>query len=662
MIVEIAPEKRTGIDKDTFSYLVPENLIENIKVGSICTIPFGKKEFQGVVFEIHEKGYKIKEDFELKSIKSIVQDITIPEQYLRIAKWISEYYLCSIGEAVSLFLPPKISHPRISKVSSSKYKVESRVSITLTPEQEQIYQKLKGLLSTDHKQSTINKQALLFGVTGSGKTEIYLKLTEENLKAKKQTIVLVPEIMLTPQIVEIFEKTFPNETCLMHSGLSQSEKYISYKDFYSGKKNILIGPRSALLVPSTNLGLVIIDEEQEDAYKQEKSPRYHAVDLAFEICKSNSSLLLLGTATPRIETFWRAKNGELNLFEMKSRFQKESLPSSKIIDLKYEIKQDNLSPVSVELQRMIQETLDNKKQILLFLNRRGMSTFVSCRECGEIINCPKCAIPLVYHINQGTEILNCHHCDYKTIPPRVCPECGSSKIKFFGAGVDKIESEIRRLFPTARIRKVDSKSLQNKGEYSKLYKELRGHEIDILIGTQILAKGLDIPNVDLVGVISADTGLHMPHFRASEKTFQILTQVSGRSGRKESIGHTIIQTYWPESSAIQFASQHDFNGFYKGELFEREAINYPPFCHIIRLVSGDKSKAKAKKILMDIVPSLTENEIEFIGPGPCFLSRINDIYRFHILIKIKEIPNDAITQIFKEHPFLTWDIDPVDLL
>lgn len=662
MIVEVVPEKRTNIESDTFSYKVPSDLIDNIQIGSICTIPFGKKTVRGIIFEIKDDKSVKDIEYEIKEIKNIIETFIIPKQYLEISRWISKYYLCSLGEAVSLFLPPKISRPRISKVASSKYKVESRATITLTPEQEEIFQELKKSLLLSNKPLAISNSALLFGVTGSGKTEIYLKLVEENLKQKKQTILLVPEIMLTPQIVEIFEKTFPNEACLMHSGLSQSEKYNSYKQFYSGERNILIGPRSALLVPSNNLGLIIVDEEQEDAYKQEKSPRYHAVDLASEICRKNNSLLLLGTATPRIETYWKTQTKEMILYEIKTRFKKERLPSSSLVDLKLEIKKDNFSPVSLELQKMITETLENKKQILLFLNRRGMSTFISCRECGEIINCPRCSIPLVYHINQGIDRLNCHHCDYITIPPRICPNCGSAKIKFFGAGVDKIENEIRNLFPSARIRKIDSKSLQNKGEYEKLFQALKNHQIDILIGTQILAKGLDIPNVDLVGVISADTGLHMPYFRASEKTFQILTQVSGRSGRKESIGHTIIQTYWPESSAILFASKHDFKGFFDQEISERKELNYPPFCHLIRVVIQDKNKLKAKTEIEQIADKLRLNDLNFIGPGPCFLSKINNLFRFHLIIKTTEIPNNKVIEIFKQYPFATWDVDPTELL
>ena len=660
MIAEIVPEKRTNVEKDTFSYKIPKELIDKIQIGSICTIPFGKKTVRGVVFKLDNDEAIKNIDFEIKNIKSVSQDFIIPDNYLNTARWVSEYYLCSLGEAISLFLPPDIRRPR-SPVSSIKNQVLRKEQIKLTPEQERVFQKLKKLLSSDNG-ATISNQALLHGVTGSGKTELYLRITEENLKLGKQTIVLVPEIMLTPQVVERFEAIFPQEICLIHSGLSQSERFIAYRDFYNGTKNIMIGPRSALLVPSKNLGLIIIDEEQEDAYKQEKSPRYHAIDLAYKINETNNSLLILGTATPRIETYFKAQNNNLKLFELKSRFQKEKLPTSEIVDLKEELKKNNYSPISLELQKKIKNTLENKRQILLLLNRRGMSTFVSCRDCGEVINCPRCSIPLVYHLNQGEKELSCHHCDYKTLPPSVCPNCGSYKIKYFGAGLDKIEKEIERLFSEAKIQKIESKSLQNKGEYQKVYDKLIRHQIDILIGTQILAKGLDIPNVDLVGVVSADTGLHMPQFRASEKTFQILTQVSGRSGRKESVGHTIIQTYWPESNTIKLASKHNFEDFYKEEIKERKALNYPPFCHLIRIITQDKNKTKAKKEIEVFAKELEKKKISFIGPGPCFLSKINFQYRFHLIIKTNKWPDESIRDIFFQNPYITWDVDPVDML
>lgn len=655
MICEVIPEKRTGPDKDTFTYKVPAVLEKQIQTGSIVSISFGKKIIRGVVSKLSVDSYQLSVEYKIKEILSVNSDFVIPKQYIEVAKWISEYYLCSQGEAIFLFLPPSIV--RAKKTHTTCYMLHATKKIILSTEQNNIFKQLSEKLTTSNY-----KPSLLFGVTGSGKTEVYIKLAEEALRRNKQIIILTPEIILTPQIVNKFEESFPGLVCIMHSGLSASQKYNSYKEFYNNEKKIIIGPRSALLVPSNNLGLIIIDEEQEDAYKQEKDPRYHAVSLAEKIANNTNSLLLLGSATPRIETYHKAIKGDYELFNLKNRYQKMILPTAEVVDLKNEIKYDNLSPISGKLQKRIREVLENKRQIILFLNRRGIATFVSCRECGEVIMCPNCSVPMIYHVYDKKNILDCHHCDFKTDVPEVCPKCGSQKIKFFGAGVDKIEKEVERLFPKARIRKVDAKSLSNKNDYIKLHEDIKNHKIDILIGTQILAKGLDIPAVDLVGVISADTGLHLPYYKAGEKVFSLITQVSGRSGRKNNIGQTIIQTYWPESSAVLLAAKHDYHTFFEMEIKDREKLNYPPFCHLARVVSENINEQKAKSEIEDIADKLRKENINFIGPAKCFLSRVNNKFRYHLIIKTHKLPNSKITQVFKTNPYLIWDIDPVDLL
>lgn len=687
MICEIIPATRTNPDKDTFSYLVPDDIKTDIKIGLIVHIPFGKKKIRGIINKIQETKDEEQTNYKLKSIISINSDFVLPKQYIDIAKWIAQYYLCSLGEAISLFLPPRLTRMR---KQDTRYKIQDTNKIQLTSDQKNVLAQLTQKLKTKNY-----RPSLLHGVTGSGKTEIYIKLTEKVLHRNKQVIVLTPEIMLTPQIVEKFEGAFPNQICLMHSGLSASERFNSYKQFFSHEKNIIIGPRSALLVPSNNLGLIIIDEEQEDAYKQEKSPRYHAVDLAEKIAIANNAMLLLGSATPRIETYYKyhsdttlchsrgngnpeldpgspaavrddikmvEEDNAFDLFELKNRYQKMILPPAQIVDLKNEIKHDNLSPISIKLQENIKKTLQEKKQIILFLNRRGMATFVSCRECGEVVLCPRCSIPMVYHVYNRQNILHCHHCDEKTPVPIICPKCHSPKIKYFGAGVDKIEKEIEKLFPKARIKKVDSRSMQNKNDYMILYDDIKNHRIDILIGTQILAKGLDIPAVDLVGVISADTGLHLPYFKASEKVFSLITQVSGRSGRKNNVGQTIIQSYWPDSFAIQAAASHDYQSYYENEITERVRHRYPPFCRLVRVIAEDKRESTAKEEICKIAHQLKSANIDFIGPAPAFLSKINNRYRYHLIIKVKKLPNNKIFEIFKSNPYLVWDPDPVDLL
>lgn len=667
MIAEIIPEKRTSTDKETFSYLVPEELKNQISVGSIAEVPFGKKKIRGIVAKLLEDEKKKEQNitYELKSVLSIKQSFTIPPEYVRVAKWVSEYYLCSLGEAISLFLPPALIRARKIKQDDIG---TSNADKQLSKAQEAVFQELKQKLGN----SGNPKPSLLLGVTSSGKTEIYIKLAREVLAQGKQVVVLVPEIILTPQTVERFEAVFKGKIALIHSELSKSERLKNYEDFYNGVKPIIIGPRSALLVPSDKLGLIIIDEENEAAYKQEKNPKYNAVRLAEEISKETGALLLLGGATPTIETYHRATKGEIDLFELPARYSGDSMPKAEIVDLKEEIKGGNYSPISEKLQEAVYKTLQTNRHVFLFLNRRGAATFISCRECGEVILCPNCSIPLVYHLDEinprglnaaSTQgVLNCHHCDYTTKVPYSCPVCGSYKIKYFGAGVEKIEAEIRQLFPSAKIRRIDSRILNSKSDYFNLYKDLKDGKIDILIGTQIIAKGLDIPTVDLVGIISADVGLHLPYYKADEKTFQILTQVSGRSGRGENEGKTLIQTYWPESRAVQAAKEHDYKLFYKQEIENREIFGDPPFSHLVRVVSEDIHREKAKEAIEKIAEEAKKREIEYTGPAKAFLSKIRGKHRYHIIFKVKELPNKALTEVFKTNPYLHWDVDPEDLL
>jgi len=650
MYAEIIPDKRTGFLKESFTYKVPVSF--DIKIGSLVKVSFGKKIIVGVVTRLMKEIAPVK--YEIKEIKEVVPDFNLPESYIEIARWISEYYLCSLGEAIALFLPPEMKIPRktVAKESMKLNHVKK-----LSTEQEEIFQKINKKLFAKNK-----KPALLCGVTGSGKTEIYIKLAEEVIKNNKQVIVLVPEIMLTPQNIERFREVFGDQVALVHSNLSKSERLNAYKDFYFGTKNIIIGPRSALLVPSENIGLIIIDEEHEDAYKQDKSPRYNAITLAEQIAKHDDALLLLGSATPQVETYYKAESGEYDYFEVKNRYHALILPPAEVVDLREEIKKDNFSPISIKLHDEIEKTLKAKRQVLLFLNRRGSSTFVSCRECGEVIECKNCNIPLIHHHSYKGDILYCHHCDYKTLPPTKCPECGSAKIKYFGAGVEKIEQEIIKLFPKARVKRVDAETITNKDDHQKFYDDFKNHKIDVVIGTQMIAKGFDIPGVDLVGIVSADVGLHLPHFRAGEKTFRILTQVSGRSGRRDNSGRTVIQTYWPDSKAVRFASGHDFKGFYEREIKDRQESHYPPFTHIVRVVVEDADEKKAKNSISDIAADLRAENIDLIGPGKCFYQKLRNKYRYHLLIKTEKLPNEKITKIFIKHPYVTWDVDPTELL
>lgn len=651
MIAEIITEVKS--DLDTFSYLIPKKLEGIVARGSIVRIPFGKRKIRGIIRNISND--VIDGKFKLKEIDTVLE-YTLPLKYLEIIKWIKEYYLCSLSEAMTIFLPPDMKRPRANTLKAEK-KAEDSANISLSEQQQLIFDYLDSEISS----TEAKKPALIFGVTGSGKTEIYIKLIERALLLNKKVVVLVPEIMLTPQTVERLEKFFADKITLMHSNLSASEKYNCYFDFKSGKKPIIIGPRSALLVPDENIGLIIIDEEHEDSYKQEQNPRYHAFDLAKIIAEKTKAMLVLCSATPRVETYYKAEQGEYSLHLLDKRFQGE-MPVGKIIDLKNELRAKNYSVLSNDLRKALTEILESDKQALLFLNRRGMSTFVSCRDCGHIILCKDCSIPLVHHLNSTDEKLVCHHCDYKQVIPTSCPNCSSIRIKYFGTGIEKVEREVRESFPTARVARVDASTIKSKNDYEKFYKKFKNHEVDFVIGTQMIAKGFDIPNVDLVGIISADTGLNLPHFKAAERSFQILTQVSGRSGRREKTGKTIIQTYWPEAIPILASSTHDYISFYRNEISERKKFGYPPFQKIVRIISENASMEVAFEKLDNLSKDLRSAQINFIGPGICFYERLHNKYRYQIIIKSDRIPDKRIIKVLENHSHLVFDVDPVNLL
>ncbi|MCX6808803.1 MAG: primosomal protein N' [Candidatus Berkelbacteria bacterium] len=655
MIAEIIPSSKSFGENDYFSYSVPLEFESQIHVGQMVEMPFGKKIIRGMVAKLCSNDTEVRK-YELKAISKIIQGFQFPLPYIEIVKWLAEYYLCSLGEALLLFLPPVLKRPRADQ-GAKKENRKTSSEIKLSKDQNDIFENILANLNANQQK----KPVLLHGVTGSGKTEIYLKLALEFIAKKQNVIVLVPEIILTPQTVERFEKIFGDQIALLHSGLSKTEKLNCYHDFQSGKKPIIVGPRSALLVPVDNLGLIIVDEEHEDSYKQESTPRYHAVTLAEKIAEQTGALLLLGSATPRIETFFKAKSGKYDLFILSNRYQKKTLPSARIVDLRNEIKGGNFSPLSFELQKTISEILENKRQTLLFLNRRGTATFVSCRDCGHVILCHNCSIPMVYHTSFGNDKLRCHHCNFETSLPANCPSCGSIRIKYFGAGIDKIESEVKNQYPSARVIKIDSTTVKSKNDYEHFYKMVKNHEVDIIIGTQMIAKGLDLPGVDLVGIVSADTGLHLPHYRASERSFQLLTQVSGRSGRRDNAGQTIIQTYWPEALPILAASRHDYLQFYDEEIIARKTHNYPPYCHLIRVISEHQNIDKARQNIEGIIPKLS-NTYDFIGPGACFYAKLHQRFRFHLIIKAEKWPDQNLHEIAKMFPHLTWDIEPTNML
>ena len=518
-------------------------------------------------------------------------------------------------------------------------------------------------------------QVLLHGITGSGKTEVYLRLIGDMLKVGKKAIVLVPEISLTPQMVEWYHKRFGGRAALIHSRLSDGERYDQWEGIMKGRYDVAIGARSAVFAPFDNIGLIVIDEEHEYTYKSENSPRYVTHRVAARRCRYHGGLLVMGSATPSIETYHRATKGEIGLVQLKERVGGGVLPAVEVVDMREELKEGNRSVFSKNLAGEVTNILQNSQQAILFLNRRGYSTVVSCRNCGSVVKCKKCDISLTYHRSENALI--CHYCGYRQRPPTRCEVCGSDRIKHLGSGTEKLEKAVEEGFEGARVLRMDMDTTRKKGAHYDILKTFKNHEADILLGTQMIAKGLDFPGVTLVGVILADFTLNLPDFRASERTFQLLTQVSGRAGRGSELGKVIIQTYNPAHYSIAAAKGHDYEGFYAQEIEIRRKFGYPPFKRLINIiVSGGEQRKVINGAgtfyngLKERLEGLKGYRYELYGPSQAMHSKIKNRYRWQIIIKAPVL--SGITEAVRETKFellkgplrglsIIADVDPYSL-
>lgn len=515
-----------------------------------------------------------------------------------------------------------------------------------------------------------HKTFLLYGITGSGKTEVFLQCIQKTIENKKTAIVLVPEISLTPQTIERFVSRFGRNVAVLHSKLSPGERSDEYRKIKNGEVSVVIGVRSAIFAPVKNLGLIIIDEEHEMTYKSENLPSYHAREVAEYRAKYNNVPLVLSSATPDISSFYRAEQGDFEILSLSKRTNKSHLPDVDIIDMRKELKEGNRSIISNKLKHEIEKNIENHEQTILFLNRRGFSTFVSCRSCGYTAKCERCNISLTYHKNNNS--LSCHYCGYTIKNLNICPECKSPYIKHFGTGTQKVEEEIKALFPKASVLRMDVDTTKKKSSHSDILNQFKEEKTDILIGTQMVAKGLDFPSVTLVGVLAADMGLNLNDFRSGERTFDLITQVCGRAGRGDTPGRAIVQTYMPENSIINRAKNQDYLSFYKDEIHLRKALNYPPFCDIISLLFTSTSNGAvltySQRIKNYLDKAFHINKIqnaEIYGPAASDLSRINNKYRYRIMIKchavddIKMIINNLIKvhSRKKESKWISLNVD-----
>lgn len=713
-----------------FTYKVPEEFNNEIKIGQIVKVPFGKgnKTSEGFILNLKNDD-NIK--FKTKNIAAIlVKDPVIDEDDINLIEFLREKTLCKYIDAFRLLIPvgimkgakakkkkvivlknedlSNIKNPDgykkiveffktnsgkytkselINDHSISQYKLNKLIeNEVLSIEEEsvfrynyRVYNKDSAKTLTIEQENIIreyinsdDKMFLLKGVTGSGKTEVYMKLVERVLLEGKSAIILVPEIALTPQMIERFKGRFGVNVALFHSKLSDGERFDEWFRVKEGKAKVIVGARSAIFLPAKNLGLIIIDEEHENTYKSEQNPKYQTKEVAEYLSELKGCKVILGSATPSIETYYRALTGEMKLLELNSRVDNKPMPPMKVIDMRNELKGGNKSLFSRELFIAIQERLKRKEQIILFLNRRGFSTFVSCRSCGYVFKCDECDISMTYHKNG---LLICHYCGKTKREPRECPKCHSKYVKFFGAGTQRVEEEVKKYFNNVRILRMDVDTTRDKHSYERIYNTFKNGEADILIGTQMVSKGLDFKNVTLVGILAADMSINIPDYRAAERTFQIITQVAGRAGRGDKQGEVLIQTYTPQHYSLQYAVNYDYEGFYEKEFTVRAMMKYPPFGKLL-LINGTSKKEELLKNFMHkitmMIKPLVESclDIEILGPIPCMISKVKENYRWQIVIKgefdsyfsknIKEILYDENKNVYNDIR-ISMDINPNNL-
>lgn len=635
---EILLPQKVGPEKTTLTYSIPPDVI--LSRGNLVEIPLRNKKVKGVVWDIHTNA----PPYATKPIHHVINNAPhLSAWQLELLVWLADYYCCELWKALKLFLPTSLLKKKQLRLQSLSE--ENPYTLKFHHQLEEDQQKALKLIQNNRTGTT-----LLHGITGSGKTEIYLHTAEYHLKQNKQVLMLIPEISLTPQISRRFQDHFNEKVVIIHSQLTPKQKENAWLSIYRGEARIVIGSRSALFAPFKELGIIIMDEEHDSSYKQDQTPRYHALTVAQKITNLLHIPLLLGSATPSLETYYKAQQGEIQLLELRNRPNKTNgkLPTVTIIDLREEIKKKNFSMISELLQEKITEKLKKKEQVLLFLNRRGAASAVLCRSCGFVVNCNACELPMTYHqklfIEGGiheVEKLMCHHCGRIENIPNVCPQCESSYIRYLGSGTQKIETELTHLFPQARIVRADRDTIQRRDDFENIYNKVTHGEVDIIVGTQMIATGLHLPKVNLVGVILADLGLTFPHFRSAERTFQLINQVAGRAGREGQEGEVIVQSYLPHHYAITYTAEHNYKGFYEHEIELRKRYNYPPFNKLIKLTITDKQPQRCKEKTIQLHKLLDEkllaegikNTDTIIRFYPALIPKLKYQYRWHILLE-----------------------------
>lgn len=737
LIATVAVENTFFSGASDYDYYIPDNLKDDITLGSLVRVPFGRGNVvrKGIVVSIYSAM-----NSELKEIVGVdKKQQPLSKEMVELSLWMKERYFCTTYDCLKQMLPRGLG--KIGDKNTKMVRLrENEASVKkLTPKQQtvlnllydvgaaqlneicefcsvgksvvdnlvkygvceyyekEIYRnpysnitsncKKKEIILSNAQQKAFDTYnamlhskggtGLLFGVTGSGKTQVYLRLIDEAVAMDRDVIVLVPEISLTPQMLSIFHKRYGKQVAVFHSGLSLGERNDEYKRALRGDAKIVIGTRSAVFAPLQNIGLIIMDEEQEHTYKSERTPRYQTREIAKFRSKYNKALFLMTSATPSVESYSAALSGKYTLCEMTERYGDSKLPKVITVDMKQEIKNGNKSPISETLREMIKENLERKKQTILLINRRGYNTFIACNSCGHVITCPNCSISLTYH--SYNNLLMCHYCGFAKPLDNICPECGQNSIRYSGYGTQRIEDELSRLFPEARVLRMDADTTSKKFSHQKLFDSFSNGEYDILIGTQMVAKGLDFPNVTLVGVVNADNSLYDENYTAQEKSFDLITQVVGRSGRRNENGFAVIQTINPYNEVIKYASKQDYHSFYENEIALRKVLTYPPFCDIysVSFISEDENNAAlCAKAFFEFLVKLNKEEyssekIIVLGPSAAKISKLNNEYRYRLAVKcknskiVRKMLNDILNRLSKIKEYsgvsVSVDLNPTEL-
>jgi primosomal protein N' (replication factor Y) (superfamily II helicase) len=715
-----------------YDYEIPPALADVVVPGVPVFVELRSRKVWGVAVRLKESSGHLK----LKPVLEVKKDrwSDADSSLIKLYEWIADYYQCDLGRVFRPFVRKNYINAQAKTVTV--YRVAGTTAPEgLTPKQAEALSRLaacKGELTADgcakeaevtpsllaalcrkgvlvKEKKTVMREApeltacrdageygilltkeqqdavdaisegfsqkstpfMLHGITGSGKTHVYIELAKRALAAGRGAIILVPEISLTPQTIARFRQALGDVIAVIHSRMSDGERRDSLDELVTGRKRLAIGVRSAILAPVVNLGLIIVDEEHDQSYKQsDLDPRYNARDVAMMRARLQNAVAVLGSATPSLESFHNAQSGKYRLLTLKSRFGGAVLPAVTVVDMREEHKEDNWTFLSRHLRDRIGAALDSKRQIILLLNRRGFSTFLVCKDCGHTYRCPQCSVNLIYH--KSDYRLKCHQCGREEPAPSACPACKGEQIKFKGAGIQKVEEYIASQFPQARMIRMDQDTTRARGGHIDIIQRFENREADILLGTQMVAKGLNFPGVALVGVLQADIGLHFPDFRAAEKTFQLLSQVAGRAGRADSLGEVVVQTYFPDEPAICAARDHDYLEFYNREIIEREALGYPPFGKLVRIVLSGRDEATVRALLLSVAAAARKragDSVSLLGPAPAVIAKLKNEYRYNLIVKAAspKALQEAVWTVRQNIKIpktmrLAIDVDPVNMM